>query len=107
MLAAGRAGHVELVVARRQEVDVLAAQNVVGKESLGRRGVVDAIALDAVARVDQEEVDAVVVGSLAEVFGEGDVVAPVPGVLRPVVRLVSVPFCADSIIMAVSARDSL
>jgi hypothetical protein len=67
------------VVARAEQVDVLLLQDVEGVFALGLGAVVEPIAFDAVARVDEEEVAAIDVGFGAEVVGEGDVVAPVGG----------------------------
>lgn len=82
VLAVGRVALVELMVAGADDVDLLLGVDVVLEEALGRGGVVQAVALDAIARVDEEEVGARLVGALVEMVREGDVVAPVGRVLR-------------------------
>ena len=69
------------MVADANEVDVLLAVYIVLKKALWGGGVEQAISFDAVASVDKEEINAFVVGVLAEVLGERDVVAPVSRVL--------------------------
>ena len=68
------------MVARAEDVDVLFGKDAARVEALWVRGIVQAVAFDAIACVDKEDVDALFVGAGAEVRGEGDVVAPVGAV---------------------------
>ncbi|KAG7058524.1 hypothetical protein JMJ77_0005898 [Colletotrichum scovillei] len=81
VLALGSVGLVELVIARADDVDGLLLEDVVGEEAFRGGGVVEAVALYAVARVDDEEVDTLLVGLAAHVLGKGDIVTPVGRVL--------------------------
>lgn len=81
MFAVGSVGLVQLVVAGADDVDVLLLEDVVGVLAFGIGSVVEAVAFDAVAGVDEDQVDVVLVGPLAQVVGQGDIVAPVGRVL--------------------------
>jgi hypothetical protein len=83
VLAIGRVSLVQLVVAGAEDVDVLLGVDAVLEQALGGGCVVKPVALNAVARIDEDDVDALVIGAGPQVVGEGDVIAPVSRVLRP------------------------
>ena len=65
------------MVAGADQVDGCFGQDVEGVFAFWLGPVVQSVAFDAVTRVDEEEVGAIVIGFFAEMVGKGDVVAPV------------------------------
>lgn len=69
------------MIPHRHYVELLLLDNVEGIFAWRFAGVVEAVAFDSVAGVDEEQIGAIRVGAGVEVLGEGDVVAPIGGVL--------------------------
>src|SRR3569833_1525476 len=82
VLPVGRAGLVQLVVARTYDVDLLLSVDVIRVIPLGIRRVEQPISFDPIACIHEKHVNSVVVGSLSHVVGKADVVAPIRRVLR-------------------------
>jgi hypothetical protein len=73
----GRVLLIEFMVARGDDVNLLVFENVKGVMSFRIRGVVKTVAFYPVASIYEKKVTAIVVGLLAEVMSERDVITPV------------------------------
>jgi hypothetical protein len=80
----GRVLLIEFMVARSDDVYLLVFENVKSVVSFGVGGVIKAVAFYSVTSIYDEKVTTVIVGSLAEVMGKGDVITPVGGILGSV-----------------------
>lgn len=65
------------MVSGADQIDVLLRENVKVVFPLRFRAIVQAVAFDAVASINKQDVYAVVVSLATEVLGEGDEIAPV------------------------------
>ena len=69
------------MVAWRNDIDVLMLEDIEGIFAFWGGGVVETVAFDAITGVYYQEVGTFIICSFAEVVCEGDVVAPVGGIL--------------------------
>jgi hypothetical protein len=68
---------VQLMISRTDEVDVLLLCNLVGELAAWFGGVIDSVTFDTISSVDYQQVRAICVGLVAQMFCKRDIITPI------------------------------